>query len=203
VKVACVLRKSASFDERHVTWLRDQISRLHPEWEFVPFSDVPLDMPHRRLTSSLPSWWAKFEIYASDLDGAVLVMDLDTVMLRRWDKVPAGNYILRHFTRDGFGRPEEFAGCITLTHPEFRKRVSKHFGNAPAHFMTEAAGDDQRYWMKYWSREIKRFQDDCPDQFVSYKLHVLQHGLRPENVFINFHGTPRPWDVRADWIPAL
>lgn len=201
--VSCVLRQSPAFGPTHVEWLAAQVSRFMPDWTFLPFSDVPLAVPHRRLESDLPAWWAKMEIHRAGLGGPVLVMDLDTVILRPW-KVKAAQlahpYVMRHFTRDGSQKPEEFACGILLTTPEFRSRVAEHF--RPEH-IEESGGDDQRYYKKYHDKALRRFQDYWPDEFVSYKLHGAQHGLRPDNTFVNFHGLPRPWDLSESWIPKL
>lgn len=199
--VSCVLRESAAFDRTKVEWLASMVRAHLPQWQFLPFSDVSLSMPHRRLQSDLPSWWAKMEIHASDLPGPVLILDLDTVIVRKWITTVeqlSRPYILRHFTRDGFRYPEQFCGGMLLTTPAFRSRVADHF--RPSHIV-ECHGDDQTYYYEHHRSVLSRFQDEWPDEMVSYKLHVLDHGLRPDNTFINFHGLPRPWDISHDWIP--
>jgi hypothetical protein len=109
--------------------------------------------------------------------------------------------VARHFTRDGFRAPEEFSCGVMLTTEEFRKKVWDHFSSNPDKFMTECNGDDQVYFRRYWNKELKRFQDEWPDAFVSYKLNVLQHGLTEDATFLVFHGKPRPWDIDSPWVP--
>lgn len=201
--VSCVLRESAAFGPAQVEWLARQVSAHLPEWTFLPFSDRKLSMPHRRLHTDLPAWWAKMEIHSAGLDGPVLIMDLDTVIVRKWMATAeqlSRPYIMRHFTRDGFRYREQFSGGILLTTPDFRSRVAEHF--RPEH-VAQCNGDDQEYYYNYHRTVLSRFQDEWPDEFVSYKLHVLQHGLKPDHTFINFHGLPRPWDISEPWIPQL
>jgi len=203
VIVSAVLRQSVAFGPQHVAWLAAQVSKHLPDAVFLPFSDVPLAMPHVRLTTGLPAWWAKMEIHSANLSGPVLVMDLDTVIRRSWITTAAqlsAPYVMRHFTADGCRIPEQFMCGMMLTTDAFRRTVADHF--RPEH-IDEAGGDDQRYYWKYHRNALRRFQDEWPDEFVSYKAHVLQHGLRPDNTFINFHGLPRPWDLSESWIPCL
>lgn len=187
-------------------WLKSQCDRFIPHDRFVCFTDTVVSCDHVMLKTDWPKWWAKMEIYGSDLPGPVLILDLDTVIRGPFVPTPdqlVNPWVMRHFTRDGFQAPEEFACGIMLLPEWFRQAVYLHFSLNPHYFMKEFLGDDQKYFMKYWGKELQRFQDEFPDVFVSYKLHVMQHGLREDNIFINFHGLPRPWDLREDWIPCL
>jgi len=206
VIVSCVLRQSAAFGPQHVAWLAAQVSKHLPDAQFLPFSDVPLAMDYRPLRTDLPAWWAKMEINSSDLDGPVLMLDLDTVISRTWTTTAeqcSKPWVMRHFTRDGSKYPEAFACGIMLTTPDFRRTVADHFFTDPWSFIHACRGDDQVYYQSFHNRALSRFQDEWPDEFVSYKLHVVPHGIRPDNTFINFHGLPRPWDLSEDWIPCL
>lgn len=203
MNIGCVLRKSAQFGPEHVMWLRAQCERFIPHEQFICLSDCGVG---KELICDWPKWWAKMELYNLDVKGPMLVMDLDTVILGRFSPTEEqlkSSWVMRHFTRDGFQAHEEFACGIMLTTEEFRKKVYAHFSADPVKYMVEVNYDDQRYFLKYWRDDLKRFQDEFPDQFVSYKLHILQHGFNEDNIFINFHGLPRPWDVKADWIPKL
>lgn len=206
MNIACVLRKSKDFQPEHVLWLKKQCEEYISHDEFICFSDVPVACENYKLQTDFPKWWAKMEIYKSDLRGPVLILDLDTVIRGPFAPTPdqlESPWVMRHFTRDGFQAVEEFACGIMLVPQWFRTAVWMHFSYNPTLFINEAQGDDQKYFKKYWDKELKRFQDEFPDAFVSYKLHIRQHGLREDNVFINFHGLPRPWEVKEDWIPCL
>lgn len=207
MNIACVLRKSPDFGPEHVIWLKRQCERFIPHELFVCFTDTEIEgCAYAPLNTSWPKWWAKMEIYGSDLVGPTLILDLDTVIRGRFSPTEEqlkSSWVMRHFSRDGFRAPEEFACGIMLTTEEFRDKVYRHFSEKPAWYMGEARMDDQFYFQKYFDKELLRFQDEFPDVFVSYKLHVLQHGLNEDNVFINFHGKPRPWDISETWIPKI
>ncbi len=207
MNIACVLRKSAEFGPEHVLWLKRQCERYIPHDLFICFSDV--DVPRcivQPLVTPWPKWWAKMEIYGCPLSGPLLILDLDTVITRRFEPTEAQlehSWVMRHFTRDGFRAPEEIACGTMLVTEAFRRRVFAHFCEDPYGFIREARDDDQKYFKKYFGRDLKRFQDEFVDEFVSYKLHVLQNGLHEDNTFVEFHGLPRPWNVSAPWIPKL
>jgi hypothetical protein len=210
MNIGCVLRTGGDFGPEHVEWLKAQCEKYIPHEKFYCFSDCETYEDSYQLWSNWPKWWAKMEIYGAEwVKGPTLIMDLDTVILGEFkptEEQLKNSYVMRHFTRNGFNAPEEFACGVMLTTEEFRRKVYDHFFGAcgkPHKYMEEANYDDQRYFKKYWEKDLLRFQDDFPDAFVSYKLHVLQHGLSEDNVFVNFHGLPRPWDVKEDWIPCL
>lgn len=206
MNIACVLRKSESFGPEHVLWLKQQCDQYIPHDRFICYSDTPVDCEWIRLEMDWPLWWAKMEIYGGALRGPTLILDLDTVI--RGSFAPTSeqlehSWIMRHFVRNGFSAPEEFACGIMLTTRAFREKVFNHFITDPNKYIGESRGDDQRYFKRYFDKDLRRFQDEFPDAFVSYKLHVLQHGLTNDHVFVNFHGKPRPWDISATWIPKL
>jgi hypothetical protein len=196
--VSCVLTKSIAFDERHVEWLGRQVAAYCSDAQFVPFSNVPLSIPHERLERGLPSWWAKMEALARLPDGSVLMLDLDTVIIRPWTAppVPAGYA----YMQSAPNIRDHFWGGMQLSSPEFRATLAAHFD--PRH-VDEAEGCDQKYYRQHWLSRLKPMQFVRPDEFVSFKLHVEQHGLRPQNTFVMFHGLPRPWNVSRPWIPPL
>lgn len=208
MNIACVLRSSAHFNPDHVVWLKKQCDVHIPHDRFIVYTDTPVfgdGIENRPLESNWPKWWAKMEIYGDEeLRGSTLILDLDTVILGRFepDRVQQlHSWVMRHFTRDGFQAQESFACGIMMVTDEFRKEVYEHFSQDPQKYMDESRGDDQHYFMKYFGKKLRRFQDEWIDAFVSFKLHVLQHGIREDNVFVNFHGEPRPWDVNLPWVP--
>lgn len=208
MNIVCVLRASKEFQPEHVRWLKDQCDKFVDYERFICYTDTPVDgVWCKELKTTWPKWWAKFEIYGDrTLKGPAFVLDLDTVIVRPWgpDKEQLKNsWICRHPVRDGFKAPEEFnCGAMILTE-DLRKRVYAHFNAAPHTYMEQCMWDDQRYFKKYFNDDFYRFQDEFWDQFVSFKLHVVPHGLRDDNTFVMFHGKPRPWEIERPWIPKL
>lgn len=210
MNIVCVLRASKDFQPAHVRWLKAQCDKYIPHDKFYVYRDTIVSgqgIYNVPLKTDWPKWWAKLEAYGDkNLTGPCLIMDLDTVILNKFLPMPENlesNWIMRHFTRDGFKAPEEFACGIMLVTEEFRREVYEDFSKRPREIMEHCNYDDCKYFYKYWKHKLKRFQDEFLDQFVSYKLHVLQYGLGEDAVFVNFHGLPRPWDIKEPWIPEI
>lgn len=199
--ISAVLRRSLAFGPEHVEWLGRQVSRVYPDAEFVPFSDVELKIPHRRLKEGLPTWWSKMEAMRELKDDTVLMMDLDTVLPRAIDlPVPPEGYAIMQAAPRNINK---LWGGLQFSSPEFRRIVTTSFFRDPQGSMVACGGCDQKYYQENWRDRIKILNAIRPDAAVSYKLHVLQNGLQPENAFVMFHAQPRPWHVEHDWVPPL
>lgn len=208
MNIVCALRASKEFQPEHVLWLKAQCDKFVTYDEFYVYSDVPVaGIRTVPLKTTWPKWWAKFESYGDrNLKGPCLVLDLDTVIVAPF--APTGeqlkqSWICRHPVRDGFKAPEEFNCGAMLVTESFRKKVHDHFIKSPTLHMESNHWDDQRYFKKHFNDDLYRFQDEFWDQFVSFKLHVVPHGLRDDNTFVMFHGKPRPWEIERPWIPKL
>lgn len=199
--VSCVLRASLSFGPEHVEWLGRQVAEHYPEATFLPFSDVPLRIPHERLVEGLPTWWSKMEAYRRLKEGTVLMLDIDTVLLKPIDipVPPEGTAYMQSSPRNIY----KLWGALQISSPEFRRLVTDKFFRDPQTAMVECKGCDQKYYVDNWLPRIKTLNVARPDAVVSYKLHVLHQGIRPENAFVMFHAQPRPWHAVESWIPPL
>lgn len=199
--ISCVLRQSLAFGPEHVEWLGRQVADKYPGAMFVPFTDVPLKIPHERLKEMLPAWWSKMEALRALKDDTVLMLDLDTVLPRSIDlPVPReGNAIMQTAPRD----INKVWGGLQFSSPTFRHLVTSHFFQDPQGRIAECGGDDQKYYRQYWLPRIDVLNVIRPDAAVSYKIHVMQQGLRPENAFVMFHSQPRPWQCDESWVPPL
>lgn len=199
---SAVLRRSLAFGPEHVEWLGRQVAKHYPEAEFRPFTDTPLSIPHEILHDGLPAWWSKFEaLRRLDDDDTVVMMDLDTVIVRRIELPvpPPGKAYMQCSPWD----IDKIWGGMQISSPEFRREVSATFYQDPAGMIEASGGCDQKYYAAHHRKAIKPLNTACPDGFVSYKLSARKYGIRPENAFIMFHGLPRPWHADHDWIPPL
>jgi len=210
MNIVCALRASKDFQPEHVRWLKKQCDQYIAYDKFYVYRDVPVSGPdiyNVPLKHNWPKWWAKFEAYGDPyLKGPCLILDLDTVIVNKFEPTfeqLQHSWICRHPVRDGFKAPEEFNCGAMLVTEDFRRKVYTHFSQDPSRYMEENHWDDQRYFKKYFDKDLLRFQDEFYDQFVSFKLHVVPHGLRDDNTFVMFHGVPRPWDVDYFWVPKL
>src|SRR5690606_16907466 len=85
----CVLRSGGGFGPEHVQWL----ARHGPGLVGLPYVPVP-GVGTIALQHDWPGWWAKMEAYGPTIDGDILLIDLDTVVLRL-PETPAETTVLR------------------------------------------------------------------------------------------------------------
>lgn len=190
MRVACVLRSGGDFRPAHVQWLARQVPGL------VCLSDVPVPgVETIPLKHGWPGWFSKLEMFGPSLRGDVLMMDLDTVVLNLPDE-PGETTVLQDFTHaDVMG-----SGLMFVTAAD-RRRVWDAWMTDPAGHMAACSR-----WPKYGDQGF--LQDHIGnaakwgDRVRSYKVHCTE--ALPEGTdVVCFHGQPRPWAVRAPWVPRF
>ncbi len=190
--IACVLRSGGDFGPEHVQWLARQAPGL------VCLSDVPVPgVETRPLQHDWPGWWAKMEMFGPSLEGDVLMIDLDTVV-RELPAQPAQTTVLRDFTE-----PSVIGSGLMFVTAADRARVWEAWLADPAGHMASCTRwprwGDQGFLQDHLA-DAARWQDAEP--VYSYKVHC-RGGVPDDAKVVCFHGKPRPWAVRADWIPPL
>ena len=188
--VACVLRSGGDFGPEHVQWLAKQVPGL------VCLSDVPVPGVERiALEHDWPGWWSKMAMFGPALSGDVLMLDLDTVVLRMPD-LPAETTVLENWNEPGWMG----SGLMFVT-AEDRARVWDAWIADPAKHMRE-----NHRWPKWgdqgFLQDYLGGANRWGDNVRSYKVHC-QGGLPEGTDIVAFHGKPRPWDVRQPWIPPM
>lgn len=186
---ACVLRSGGDFGPEHVQWLAKQVPGL------VCLSDVPVPgVETIALEHDWPGWWAKMAMFGPSLEGDVLMIDLDTVVLRMPEA--SETTVLENYADPGWMG----SGLMYVT-AEDRARVWEAWIANPAKHIRE----NQR-WPKWGDQGF--LQDHIGNaarwgaEVRSYKMHCMA-GLPAGTDVVVFHGKPRPWDVRAEWVPPL
>lgn len=188
----CVLRSGGDFSPEHVRWLAKQVPGL------VCLSDVPVPgVETIPLAHDWPGWWAKLEMFAPSLSGDVLMIDLDTVV-KELPAQPERTTVLRDFTE-----PSIIGSGLMYVTADDRARVWAAWIADPAGHMAACKRwpkwGDQGFLMDHLA-DAARWQDSEP--VYSYKVHC-QRGMPTDAKVVCFHGKPRPWLVRADWVPPL
>lgn len=186
---ACVLRSGGDFRPEHVQWLAKQVPGL------VCLSDVQVPgVKTIPLEHDWPGWWSKMSMFGPSLEGDVLMMDLDTVVLRMPEA--SETTVLENYAEPGWMG----SGLMFVTAAD-RKRVWDAWIENPAQHMREC----QR-WPKWGDQGF--LQDHLGSaarwgaNVRSYKAHC-QGGLPEGTDVVVFHGKPRPWDVAAPWIGPM
>ena len=188
--IACVLRSGGDFGPEHVQWLARQVPGL------VCLSDVPVPgVDWRPLQHDWPGWWAKMEMFGPALEGDVLMIDLDTVVLRL-PEAPGETTVLQDFTE-----PSVMGSGFMYVTAADRARVWDAWLADPAKHMR-----DNRRWPKWGDQGFLQEHIGGAAKWGasvrSYKVHC--RGGLPEGAdVVCFHGKPRPWDARAAWVPPL
>lgn len=185
----CVLRSGGDFGPEHVQWLAKQVPGL------VCLSDVPVPgVETIALEHDWPGWWSKMSMFGPALEGDVLMMDLDTVVLRLPEA--SETTVLENYAEPGWMG----SGLMFVT-AEDRARVWEAWMANPSKHMREnqrwPKWGDQGFLQDYlgsaarWGANVR-----------SYKVHCMG-GVPDGTEIVVFHGKPRPWDVRAPWIPPM
>jgi hypothetical protein len=189
--VLCVLRKGKEFGPIHAQWLARQVPGI------VCLSDQPVEgVQTIPLRTSWPGWWAKMEAFDTGLvRGDVLLMDLDTVVLEL-PAMPDRTTVLQDFYR-----PQLMGSGFMFLRESDRSRCWEAFKRDPWRHIKECARwprhGDQGFLQPYignaakWGAEVK-----------SYKVHC-RAGVPAGTKVVCFHGQPRPWAVRDEWVPSL
>lgn len=189
---ACVLRSGGDFRPEHVQWLAKQVPGL------VCLSDMPVPgVETIPLRTDWPKWWAKIEMFGPSLSGDVLMIDLDTVVLKL-PTMPDRTTVLRDFYHPGLIG----SGFMFVTAAD-RARVWEAFNANPAGIMAACnkwpRWGDQGFLMDHLAGS-QRWQDVA--RVYSFKAHC-SGGLPADAEVVCFHGKPRPWESAAKWIPRM
>lgn len=188
--IACVLRSGGDFGAEHVKWLARQVP------DIVCLSDVPIDgVKTIPLAHDWQGWWAKMELFSPLLDGDVMMIDLDTVV-RQLPEKPRRSTVLTDFTE-----PSVIGSGFMFVTAKDRARIWKAWIADPEGHIASC-----QQWPRWGDQgflndnlhDAARWGDDV----VSYKVHC-QSGVPDTAKVICFHGKPRPWHVKAGWVPPL
>lgn len=202
--VVCVLRSGGEYKPTHVQALARQVDGL------VCLSDVPVPgVPTIPLSHDWPGWWSKMCAFNPELiQGDLLLMDLDTVVLGSIDHLVA---IGKTTMLSDFYYPERAASGLMYLTEDDRGAVWDRWMTTPERHMASCGSLGDQKFVGDCLPRAARWQDEFPGQIVSYKVHVctrqqsrrgIGNGSLPEGArVVCFHGQPRPWAVRADWIP--
>jgi hypothetical protein len=150
--------------------------------------DVP-GVKTRPLKYRWPGWWSKMEAYDPEIEGDVLLMDLDT-MVRRMPALPAVTTVLPDFYRPDDKRLIG-SGFVFATAQDRARIWTAWRRGTPGHMArcnTRECWGDQGF--------LATFLSGAPrwgSNIVSYKIHCRPQGVPERADVICFHGQPRPW----------
>lgn len=142
------------------------------------------------LICNWPGWWSKLELFAPDIQGDLLYMDLDTVITGSLDSVLSvgRDVILRDFNRS-----DEVQSSLMYLTAERRAAVYAAFCKNPQQHMVDMIQRGDQGFLEPFYFDAARWQDILPGQVNSWKLGGRR--IAPDQRIVIFHGKPRPWAV--------
>lgn len=185
MRPVCVLRSGGDFKPEHVQRLARQV----PGLLCLSDMDVP-GVETKPLLWGWPGWWSKMEVYGAHLDTDILLIDLDTHVIRM-PRMPAVTMVLPDFYK-----PALMGSGFMYVTVEDQARIWSEWMRDPQGHMrrcrTRTCWGDQGFLMPLiggsprWGSNV-----------VSWKVHC-KAGIPEAADVVVFHGRPRPWQV-MEW----
>lgn len=201
-RVVCVLRSGGEYKPEHVHALAKQV----PGLECI--SDVEVDgAPCIPMPEHWPGWWSKMNLFHPSIRGDLLYFDLDTVIVG--DVAELSRLGVSAMLSDFYYPERPASGVMFLTEGD-RARVWDAWQDDPDGAMRKCKAHGDQQFIGEVLHDVKRFQDEFPGLIVSYKVHVAKglnkrsigNGTVPDGAsVVCFHGRPRPWHLKAEWVP--
>ena len=207
--IALVCRSGGEYGPIHANWLLDQKKLSFDGFVLSDFPEDQINATVIPFSHNFPGWWSKMELFRPDLPQCpILYIDLDTVVKRIPDRFFDSPQSL--MLRDLYNEHKSASGLM-LIRPEDRKIVWDAFIADPNGIMARHPGGDQDFIRSVLPHN--RFQTVFPeDKIFSYKAHFspergkkhyIGGGDINEARFVCFHGKPRPWEVKEEWIQII
>jgi hypothetical protein len=200
VMVACVLQtkrmaRSVSYGPQHVRWLRDQVPG-----DFVCLSSVDISgVDTIPLRHGWPGWWSKIELFSDAIPGDLLYLDLDSVVVGDLQKLKRDQTTVC----SDFLRPQHVNSSVMYIRDEDKPRVYESFLRKPDRYMQE-----YRRWPAKWGDQ--GFVERCLPNAQRFEKGLVRSyrtecksGPTEGTIVVTFHGKPKPWDARQEWVPCL
>lgn len=213
--IATVLRSGGDYKPEHVQWLHKQLPKC---FDSVCFSDVVIPgVTTIPLMHNWPGWWSKLELFRPDITSDIFYLDLDTVItgdINQLIETAAGkSTVLCDFYHE---RTSMIGSGLMYISNSDKAAIWADFTSNPAQHMacckTLEKWGDQGY-LQHFLGHVQRWQHIAPSQVVSYKKDVASRGSYPKAIgngqvpstakIVCFHGNPRPWQIKANWIPSV
>lgn len=208
LKIYCVHKEAPDFGVDYVQRLFNGVSKHLPGVPFVCISDcpTPTGVEWQYLKWNWPGWWSKLSLCDPAIEGDILYMDLDSVVVGDLSDIASVGKLAM---LTDFYYPRRLNSSLMYLPEKDRAVAWKAWIQDPQKHM-ELCGDygDQRFFEYTFRNKPIRFQEYCPGQIVSYKVDIRyphQHkrekgnGEIPEGTrLVCFHGKPRPRDL--NWL---
>ena len=208
--MVCVCKSGGDFDERWVYALeRATWANIVQPHIFLCLTDLDPKRFDRdfvelvKLKHDWPGWWSKLELFRPDIfdDGdQIIYLDLDTIITRDISHlegaIDCDLLMLRDFYRPKTHMGSGMMGWTAGQFGELYVLLESH----PDFVGGSLRGDQQFIQQVIDPKRVRFWQDEFPDQIVSYKVHVNRGVLPAKAHVVCFHGQPRPNQIVEGWI---
>lgn len=206
LNIVCV-KHGTMYGPEYVNRLFDMVRRNLPggNYRFTCFTDdatgIDAETQIRPLPEGLTGWWNKLYLFKAGLfpDGErVMFLDLDTLIVGQMDAIVG--YSGPFATLRDFWRPEGLGPAVMLWKAGEHTAIWDNFEAAGRPLQ----GNGDQTWLEWYfcCQRPDILQDLYPGAFVSFKTHCLPYPPAGTKV-VCFHGTPRPHEVTAGWVPDV
>lgn len=192
MRIVTVLKSGGEFKPHHVIALHRQCAKYAPDVEFVCLTDVFVPTVECvPLICNWPGWWSKLELFAPDIQGDLLYMDLDTVVTGDLDAIVniGEDVVLRDFYK-----PDEVQSSLMYLTSARRADVYRAFSANPKQHMAELVQRGDQGFLESFYFDVPRWQDVLPGQIISWKAGGRK--ITTDTRIVVLHGKPRPWAVQ-------
>ena len=225
IKNFVCVRTGNKYGTMYVDKLYNMVTRHSNDIKFNVITDSKKDWRpeiNQIVVSPLfPTWWNKIHMFRDDigLEGRVLFMDLDIVVIRNidhlWDFEGDAFVIIQDFNRCRIPNYHVRNSSVMKFNAGQEVHVWKKFLNDPQKIISQFRGDQDymtslfrqspiwpRDWIMSYKWEIGLEPGEKKrsphDKFVPEKFHKVKYGLPSECAVIVMHGKPNPAEVEKD-----
>jgi 6-hydroxymethylpterin diphosphokinase MptE-like/Methyltransferase domain len=204
LQVVCV-RSDIKDGIEYVEILQDMIRRniaAGTPGNFECFTDQPetIDGVDIRPTEGYGGWWDKIGLFKPGLwepGERIWFFDLDMCIVRSLDEILKYDGPVAAW-RDVWPRK----GCFGSAPMTWRAGEMDHvFQRWNAMGRPRPPGGDQDI-INQLQPDFVALQDAFPGAFVNYRSDAIL-GIPDKAVVVNFHGSPKPEEVKEGWVPAV
>lgn len=192
MRIVTVLKSGGEFKPSHVQALQRQCTEYAPGVEFVCLTDIDVrGVDCVPLICRWPGWYSKLELFAPDIQGDLLYMDLDTVIAGSLGEIidVGRDVVLRDFYK-----PDEVQSSLMYLTPGHRAAVYTAWCKNPAQHMADLVQRGDQGFLERFYIGAPRWQDILPGQVLSWKVGGRK--VTPDARIVILHGKPRPWAVQ-------
>lgn len=220
INILCVMKSGGGYNLKHVDRLADMVKEnigdtpytFNCLTDLVRKESIIDNIQFIPLEYGWPGWWSKVEMFDPGLfEGErILYIDLDVLITGSLKDI--ASYKGDACICRGFSDHYPTQSIVNFKSGYFKK-IWKTFNEDPKKWIKDGNlrmaphFGDRVLFTKLVYPKVDFFQDLYPGQVVSFRHHC-RDGLPSDARVVQFHGNPKPWDVKGnkpsqEWIVKL